>query len=498
MESPVESSCANTMPSLQQGEVPPHNETDTKSTGSVPRRKRSRSKAETFCNCGRGDGDMIGCDGTSCPGNGWFHPECVGITRTTAPRGKWYCPDCTIAMKRRRVNGDRGQRKAVIEITEDTHIINSGSVPLKVSAAERQSREEMENRLTAAKSIHFDELGRAVPGRQHSGHQTKKRLVPPFPTGLCRLQLSRPHFKAIQKLHRLITTRLGFGHKISELLTPWAGVAESDRRRRGYAFLPACYGRYGKDVLTKAGVHFHAAEKSGYQAKKDEVANWKSCVRLNEAEVTPHHLEALQAIIKSVQAAVPDKYKACVSLENLQALQPNLHNGCDHLPTHMDTPLHDGFGVVIVTVCVRQSARILLVPSAATGDTGHTTIGKNQVDISSDTSGSTSSGGGGGGGTPLISNYNPYVFEADEGQMYVLSAAARNSFDHGVLCALQKRRAAVMSTTIGRGASGGEGGRGGGLMGKDRGRESLNLRFGLHGIKPGQPYFVGEEMPMFA
>ena len=39
-----------------------------------------------------------------------------------------------------------------------------------------------------------------------------------------------------------------------------------------------------------------------------------------------------------------------VSLERLVAAQPNLHNGARHLPPHLDFPLHDGFGVVIVTV----------------------------------------------------------------------------------------------------------------------------------------------------
>jgi hypothetical protein len=32
------------------------------------------------------------------------------------------------------------------------------------------------------------------------------------------------------------------------------------------------------------------------------------------------------------------------------SLQPNLHNGATHLPPHLDFPLHDGFGVVIVTI----------------------------------------------------------------------------------------------------------------------------------------------------
>lgn len=38
---------------------------------------------------------MIGCDGSdNCPGNNWFHPECVGLGGKKKPRGAWYCEEC--------------------------------------------------------------------------------------------------------------------------------------------------------------------------------------------------------------------------------------------------------------------------------------------------------------------------------------------------------------------------------------------------------------------
>lgn len=41
-----------------------------------------------------GDGEMIGCDGSSnCLGNNWFHPKCVGLGKSK-PRGAWFCEVC--------------------------------------------------------------------------------------------------------------------------------------------------------------------------------------------------------------------------------------------------------------------------------------------------------------------------------------------------------------------------------------------------------------------
>lgn len=139
-----------------------------------------------------------------------------------------------------------------------------------------------------------------------------------------------------------------------------------------------------------------------------------------------------------MRAAVPDKYKPCVAVDKLMALQPNLHNDTTHLPPHFDDPRHDGFGVVIVTVAVAQTGRVVI-------DT-HDKPSK------------------------------VYTFDANEGDLYVLSDAARNTCDHGVLCPPKSRRRAPKGPN-------------------DRGRESLNLRFALHGTKPNQPFFIHDECP---
>ena len=59
-------------------------------------------------------------------------------------------------------------------------------------------------------------------------------------------------------------------------------------------------------------------------------------------------------------ASAPARYSRFFELSQLVALQPNLHNGHQYLRPHLDEPLHDGFGVLIVTVAVRGSAQIII------------------------------------------------------------------------------------------------------------------------------------------
>ena len=95
----------------------------------------------------------------------------------------------------------------------------------------------------------------------------------------------------------------------------------------------------------------------------------------------------------------------------------------------MDEPLHDGFGVVIVTIAVRGAAHILL-----RGGGG---------------------GGGGGSGGGAVDEHRCFRLEAAASEAYALSGVARNACLHGVLSE----------------------------QGSER-RCSLNLRFGLHSSDP--------------
>ena len=104
----------------------------------------------------------------------------------------------------------------------------------------------------------------------------------------------------------------------------------------------------------------------------------------------------------------------------------------------MDEPLHDGFGVVIVTIAVRGAAHILLRGGGGSGSGG-----------------SGGGGGGGGSGGGAVDDHRCFRLEAAASEAYALSGVARNACLHGVLSE----------------------------QGSER-RCSLNLRFGLHSSDP--------------
>uniref|UniRef100_A0A7S2AXK9 Alpha-ketoglutarate-dependent dioxygenase AlkB-like domain-containing protein n=1 Tax=Octactis speculum TaxID=3111310 RepID=A0A7S2AXK9_9STRA len=115
-----------------------------------------------------------------------------------------------------------------------------------------------------------------------------------------------------------------------------------------------------------------------------------------------------------------------------------------HLPPHLDYPLNDGFGIVIVTVCVRGDATILLLRG---GD---------------------------------VRAERVWQFPVKAGDVYCLSADARNLCDHGVLVPLPSTRARARAAAEGKKGKGG--------------RESMNLRFGLHGSGPQDPFPAHDEV----
>ena len=289
-----------------------------------------------YCLCGYGDGEMIYCDSGDqlCAGSHWYHLDCILPGNKSVPRGKWCCPDCIDRAKNRATHRKKEIRRKsrVIVADERNYVIElgskSGKGPLttasliKVDAAERQSRQLMDNMLMGAKLLGFDPKGRVLPTEKSN----KSQLY--FPSGLCRFRLSPSDLSKLQSLHRVIVRLLSKGNR----LTPWAGVAQSDSRKRGYAFLPAKYGNFGKIALCNAGVHFHAAEKLYHEAKKDEKANWNSCARLTQEDFTDDHVDVLQTLISTLHDIIPIKYRPCISMDKLVALQPNLHDGLDHLP----------------------------------------------------------------------------------------------------------------------------------------------------------------------
>lgn len=107
-----------------------------------------------------------------------------------------------------------------------------------------------------------------------------------------------------------------------------------------------------------------------------------------------------QRIIKKEAPFIEVYERESVSFNNLVAIQPNIHNGEAYLPLHLDSPRHDGFGIVIATVELYGSADIILVDD---GDEGST--------------------------NPSIS----WKFSMNPGQLYVLSGPSRNLCAHGLI-----------------------------------------------------------------
>jgi len=192
--------------------------------------------------------------------------------------------------------------------------------------------------------------------------------------------------------------------------------------------------------LERGGLRFGAAQKEGQDFLNDEEANWKSSFHLFPRDVSPEARTALHALIELVKLRVDDRYQEYVSLENLIALQPNLHNDARHLPPHLDFPMHDGFGVVIVTIQMAGPQSVIALLKGADSDFD-VTVEKEKEKC--------------------------WTFSLSVGDCYILSGDARNVCDHGVLCVGGGRRSHKV----------------------DAARESLNLRFGLH-----TPAFADEEV----
>ena len=146
-------------------------------------------------------------------------------------------------------------------------------------------------------------------------------------------------------------------------------------------------------------------ELKGRTAELDRSANKRASVMLTKEEVdacsSRHGCSVEAAIGRVVDVFRPaaGKYGELLRFDRLVAAQPNLHGGKAFLPPHLDEPLHDGFGIVIVTIAIRGDADILLQTR------------------------------------PWEAAKKDFRFALQEGQAYMLSGDARNKCLHGVISA---------------------------------------------------------------
>jgi len=194
----------------------------------------------------------------------------------------------------------------------------------------------------------------------------------------------------------------------------------------------------------------------------------KCCTTVSLTKASREAIEYLIAEAHSILEANIDHLEPyelqSLSMTNLAAIQPNVHNHSDFLPLHLDQPRHDGFGVVILTVGLTGAGEIILVDDGDDTDDND----NNETD-------------------KVVSAGGPWAFPLLAGDMYVLSGPARNLCRHGVVMltdsgnktnrGITTKQRVNTSTTQERTPSDST---------EEVDRVSLNLRFGVH--TPQQAY----------
>ena len=279
-----------------------------------------------------------------------------------------------------------------------------------------------------------------------------------FPGVGIHTQISTPDAEAFTKLHDIIK------EKTSHVtMTSWSGSPD-DPRRRAFGFLPDTLG-YKEEVRNVyLDISTPGDTKSSNQKEKER--NNLASVLLKEEDIPVGFDQALERLLEyfrkciqrsdSVTDTTIKKTKnemensnikvnktdsdpsstttatdltQYLTLSNLIAAQPNLHCGRHLLPSHVDHPTKDGFGIIILTITIRGGGAFIMLETADQSKKGK--------------------------------------FRLEDGQAYMLSDFARNACTHGVLA----------DGTLNQDDSE-----------EDKSfRESLNLRFGLHGWTDNDP-----------
>lgn len=255
--------------------------------------------------------------------------------------------------------------------------------------------------------VYFDEHGRAI---------SKDNVVVPQLDGLLKLErIPSAIFEDLVQTHKTIIHRTA--------LTAWSGGSEEKQnRKKAYGFIDTL----AQDKLTE--IEFHNPYLPKQEWKTDKESNESASVVLNKTS-----RDMAQAAVAGVLATIP--FASLISngyrdlhrfgkIDELICLQPNLQGDTICLNEHMDWPLHDGFGKIILTIAIAESAMILLTK------------------------------------LQHVQGVQPsWKFRLEEGEGYILAGKTRSNFYHGVI-----------ADTLGR--------------------QSLNLRFGLHSLAEGLPIYT--------
>lgn len=259
--------------------------------------------------------------------------------------------------KRRRVDEEDAQQKAIQELLQAS--------PEHVEAAAAQATRQAAQNWP---KIEEDE-------------------DPSFPAWLRGLGRARnvpvDYLEALKDLHQEIKRK-------ASTWTSWSG-SENDPRKRAFGILP---GTLGAEAIIQEKLDIATPWKEDVGGK-ERSRNHRAMVRLEKAS-SDRYEKAIESLCGLFQKSLPksSNLQPYLHYKNLIAAQPNLHCGRELLPTHVDHPLKDGFGVIIVTVSVVGSATVLLE--------NHRGIEKRKMRV-------------------------------EEGQAYMLSDQSRNACAHGIL-----------------------------------------------------------------
>lgn len=374
----------------------------------------------------------------------------------------------------------------------------------------------MNEPLELKKSRDYEE--QFIHSCRHIGFCAQSKVNPQDPpAGFGTAKLSQNAIRTFKQLNTRICSNL-------EKMIYWSSYSD-DRRERGYCILSNSKQWNSIEKLTAEELLFTDEGLPEEEARliHQQVLD-KSFVALELFEEERESVEELinhtREILNTYRNQLKPYELGAVTIENLVAIQPNLHNGERYLPLHLDCPRNDGFGIVIVTVSVEGSADVVIVdegdpvhraanqatnlPQATEWEQQHNSIvgrprkrlkqgsypsqfdftGNQETHLnealsycsrkkrrgnncSSGTNAADAEGtdvkGSVGTSNDVCSSRRCWTYPVHEGEMYVLSGHSRNKCAHGVVAF--------------------KGSRGKGRIGARQcafQRQSLNFRFGIH------------------
>lgn len=248
---------------------------------------------------------------------------------------------------------------------------------------------------------------------QHWPKLSNDVIVPEWIEGLgLATTVPTHHLEALRRLHERIKEQAKKSSWAS-----WSGSPD-DPRRRAFGVLPDTLGSRDdvRDCLDISTPWTSRTLTTGRNTNKPvddertrnhkaivlldklpegcrEAIDWL-CQTLNDSIIAPKQIVHDPDSNNKNNLPLPLPLQGYLHYDFLVAAQPNLHCGRDLLPIHVDHPLKDGFGIIIVTISMVGSGTILLQ--------NHTGTQKRTMTVG-------------------------------QGQAYMLSGMARNACAHGVV-----------------------------------------------------------------